>query len=118
MPVGLRQIVDLMGGDIHAPGGNFVKLRLPHVRALSLDQRDVELSLASVFVAQARRKLQSAGSATDDHDAGCSQLWLTHDGLDQFTARPSAFPIKLAPKRRQRPLPQPCSRCAAPWRMA
>src|SRR5215213_478353 len=81
VPVGVRKIIDLVGGDIHAPGGNFVKLRLPHVRAVSLDQRDVELSLASVFVAQARRKLQSTGSASDDHDAGCSQLRLTHDGL-------------------------------------
>ena len=83
VPVGLRKIVDLVGGDIHAPGGNLVELRLPHMRAVSLDQRDVELSLAPVFVAQARRKLQSAGSASDDHNAGCSQLRLTHDGLDR-----------------------------------
>src|SRR5204863_4691517 len=87
MPVGLRQIVDLMGGDIHAPGGNFVKLRLPHMRALSLDQRDVELFLAAVLVAQAGRKLQSAGSASDDHDPGFSQLRLTHDGLDRSSSQ-------------------------------
>ena len=57
------------------------------MRAVSLDQRDVELSLAPVFVAQARRKLQSAGSASDDHDAGCSQLRLTHDGLDRSSSQ-------------------------------
>ena len=87
VPVGLREIVDLVGGDIHAAGGDFVKLRLPHMRAVSLDQRDVELSLASVFVAKAGRKLQSAGSASDDHDPGFSQLRLTHDGLDRSSSQ-------------------------------
>src|SRR6266496_479953 len=57
MPVGLREIVDLVSGDIHAAGGNLVKLRLPDMRAISLDQRNVELPLAAVFVAQAGRKL-------------------------------------------------------------
>ena len=70
VPVGLREIVDLVGGDIHAPGGNFVELRLPHMRAVSLDQRNVELPLASVSVAQAGRKLQSSGSTSDDHNPG------------------------------------------------
>ena len=32
----------------------------------------VELALAAVFVAKAGRKLQSAGSASDDHDPGFS----------------------------------------------
>ena len=87
VPVGLREVVDLVSGDIHASGGNFVQLRLPHMRAVSLDQRDVELSLAPVFVAEARRQLQTAGSASDDHDAGFSQLRLTHDGLDRSSSQ-------------------------------
>src|ERR1700757_1087555 len=37
MPVGLRKIVDLVGGDIHAPGSDLVQFRLPHMRAISLD---------------------------------------------------------------------------------
>jgi hypothetical protein len=89
VPVRLRQIVDLMGGDIHAPGGDFVKLGLPHMRAVSLDQRDVELPLASVFVAQAGRKLQSAGSASNDYNPGFSRLRLTHDGLDRSSSQPA-----------------------------
>src|SRR6185295_65241 len=32
VPVGLGEIVDLVRRDIHAAGGDFVKLRLPYVR--------------------------------------------------------------------------------------
>src|SRR5690242_12401120 len=76
VPVGLREIVDLVRRDIHAAGGDLVKLRLPYVRAVALDQGDVELPLASVFVTQPGREFQSPGSAADDHDAGLSRLWL------------------------------------------
>src|SRR5438445_6921430 len=89
MPVGLREIVDLVSSDIHAPGGYFVKLRLPHMRAVSLDQCDVELSLAPVFVSKTKLKLQPRGTTSDDHNPGLSQLWLAHDGLDRSSSQPA-----------------------------
>ena len=57
VPIRLREIVDLMSGDIHTSGGNFVKLRFPDMRAVALDQCDVELPSASVFITKAGRKL-------------------------------------------------------------
>jgi hypothetical protein len=109
VPVGLREIVDLVGGNIHAPGSDFVKLRFPHMRAVSLDQRDVEFSLAPVFVPETGRKLQSAGSASDNHDPGFYRLRLRHNGLDRSSSQSAQPPpIKLSRKPRLQQRRQPC----------
>jgi hypothetical protein len=54
--------------DIHAPRGNLVQQRLPHVRPATIDERDSKATLASESIAEAGRKLQAPGSATDYDD--------------------------------------------------
>lgn len=120
VPVGLREIVDLVGGDIHAAGRDLVQLRLPDMGAVALDQRNVELSLAAVFVAEPGRELQSARAAADDHDPPLSRLHLTHDGLDRSRSRPPnhVLPVRRARKPHPRRRLQPCSRYGGQWMMA
>jgi hypothetical protein len=67
VPVRLRQVVDLVRGEVHAARGDLVQLRLPHVRAVAVDQRDVDDALHAV--AEPRRELQTTGTAADDDDA-------------------------------------------------
>ena len=49
--------------DIHAPCGDLVQERLPHVRAAVIDKGDRKAALASESIAKAGRKLQASGSA-------------------------------------------------------
>ena len=68
VPVGVREIVDLMLRGIHAAGGDFMKQRLPEMGAGTLDQRNPRLALGRQTVAKARYELQSPGpSAHDDN---------------------------------------------------
>ena len=68
MPVRLRQVVRLIDADIHAPGGDLVQMRLPEMRPLLLDQRDVRFLAAAELVAELSRKLEAAGAAAHDDD--------------------------------------------------
>ena len=69
VPVGLRQVVDLVHAQVHAAGGDLVQQRLPEVRALPVDQRDAGLAALAELVAQAGGKLEPAGAAADNDDA-------------------------------------------------
>ena len=68
MPVGLRQIVERVVIDVHAPGGHFVQQRLPQMSARTLDQRDVGSFALAQLVTQPGRQFQAGGTPADNHD--------------------------------------------------
>src|SRR5581483_5661299 len=88
VPVGLREVVNLVRRDVHAPGRDLVELRLPHMRTVSLDQGNLKLPLPSILVAETGREFQSPRSASDDHDPGLARLGITHGW-----PRPIAFTL-------------------------
>ena len=67
VPVRLGEVVDLVRPRIHAACGDLVQLRLPHVGAVAVDERDVDR--AADPVAQPGGELEAAGAAADDDDA-------------------------------------------------
>ena len=69
VPIGLRQVVDLVHAEIHAAGGDLVQQRLPQMRATAVDQRDVSLAASAELVAQPGDKLEPACPAADDDNA-------------------------------------------------
>ena len=66
VPVGVREIVDLVLGGIHAAGGDFMKQRLPEMGPGTLDQRNPRLALGRQTVAKARYELEPSGASADD----------------------------------------------------
>jgi hypothetical protein len=68
VPVGERQVVDLVHAEIHAAGGDLVQQRLPQMRLLPVDQCDAGLATFAELVSQAGGKLQPACPAADNDD--------------------------------------------------
>jgi hypothetical protein len=66
VPVGMREIVDLMLGGIHAAGRDFMKQRLPEMGPGTLDKRNASLALGRQTVAKARYEFKSPGSSAHD----------------------------------------------------
>src|SRR5262249_51508997 len=64
----LREVVELVGMDVHAAGSDLVEERLPQVRAAAIDERHVGAAAPAEPVAEAGRKLEPAGAATDYDD--------------------------------------------------
>jgi len=54
---------------VHPTRGDLVEQRLPHVRRELIDERDFHLVAAAIFVAELRRKRQSARATADDEDS-------------------------------------------------
>ena len=78
VPVGLRKIVDLVGGEIHAPGNSGASA--PHsvrVRSISVCR-----ALLAPYLSHARRKLHPP--ARPEITMRVFQLWLL-DGLDHHS---------------------------------
>ncbi len=69
MPMRDREIVELVRVGVHAAGRDLVQQRLPHVRRVPVDERDLRHAAAAIAVAEARRERQAAGAAADDDDA-------------------------------------------------
>ena len=63
VPVSVHKIVYLMLSYVHAARGNFMKQRLPQMRAGTLDQRNRCLASSSKAVAEAGRQFESPRSA-------------------------------------------------------
>ena len=61
MPVREREIIDAVNVGIQTPGRDFVQQRLPQMRRIAIDQRDLGAPAPSQLVAEARRQRQSAG---------------------------------------------------------
>src|SRR5260221_11242066 len=68
MPVGDGEIVEVVGVRIHAPCRDLVQQRLPQVRCVLVDQRDVRALAATQALAQAGGQRQSAGTAPDNYE--------------------------------------------------
>jgi len=64
----LRQIVGGVHMQVAAASGNLVQVRLPEVRARTLDQRHMRQALLGRLVAQSGGQLQPASTAADDDD--------------------------------------------------
>lgn len=69
MPVGMREVADLVVAKVHAAGGDLMQLGLPDVAVLALDEGDLGLATTAERVAQAGGELESARTTTDDDDA-------------------------------------------------
>ena len=65
MPVRDREVVEIVRVGVHAARRDLVQQRLPHVRRVAVDQRDLHVAAAAVAVAQLRRERQPAGAAAD-----------------------------------------------------
>jgi hypothetical protein len=68
VPVGLREVVEVVIVDVHAAGRDLVQLGLPHVGAVALDQGDAARARACRACRRARGQLQAAGPSADDDD--------------------------------------------------
>ena len=66
--VGLRQVVDGMGPDIHAAGRDFVEQGLPDVSTGAIDERDPGSSAPRERVAEPGDELKAGGAAAHDDD--------------------------------------------------
>ena len=53
VPMGLRQVVQLVASHVHAASGNFVQLGLPDMGAGFFDERDLGQAFARQGIAQA-----------------------------------------------------------------
>ncbi|MCU0559088.1 MAG: hypothetical protein MUD16_02710 [Desulfobacterales bacterium] len=62
------QVVDRLDTRIQGPGRDLVQERLPHMRALRVNQRNRNLRRAPGFSTQADRKLESSRTASDEDD--------------------------------------------------
>jgi hypothetical protein len=69
VPARLREVVELVGMDVHAARRDLVQQRLPQVRAAAVDERHVRFRPASVAIAQLRGELEAARAAAHHHDA-------------------------------------------------
>ncbi len=83
MPIGLRQKIHFVHGEIHAAGGHFVQQGLPQMRVGLVDERDLGLAAAAERVAEARDQLEATGTAADDNDAMQLSARLSHAILPQ-----------------------------------
>ena len=88
MPVRLRQVVRLIDADVHAPGGDLVQMRLPEMRALLLDQRDVRFLAPAKLVAELGCKLEAASAASHDDDPMQTGLLGQHALCHRAVVRP------------------------------
>ena len=68
MPTRLREVIELVGVNVHAARRHLVQQRLPQVRLVTVHEGDHGAAFASETVACARRKLEAAGAAADDDD--------------------------------------------------
>ena len=69
VPVGLGEIVELVPGNVHAAGGDFVQQRLPQMGARLVDERDLGAVAPAELIAEASDELEPAGAAADHDDA-------------------------------------------------
>ena len=68
--MGVGEIAELLLAGIEQAGRDLVQPRLPDMRRGAVDQRDLSpVGAAADGSAEARRELQAAGTAADDHDA-------------------------------------------------
>jgi len=66
--VGLGEVVDGVGPDIHAAGRHFVEQGLPDVSAGAIDERDLGPSASRERVAEPRDELKAGSAAAHDDD--------------------------------------------------
>jgi hypothetical protein len=69
MPMGLREIIQLVLGRVHAASGGDMQERLPQVRAAALDQGDVGQAALTELVAKTRDELEPRRAAADNDDS-------------------------------------------------
>ena len=69
VPVSLGEIVELVAGNVHAAGGDFVEQRLPQMGARLFDQGDVGAAGPAERIAEAGDELDPTGTAADHDDA-------------------------------------------------
>jgi hypothetical protein len=68
VPVGLGQVVDLVGPEVHAAGRDFMQVRLPEVGLGFFDQGDRRLAFLAQLVAELGGQFEATRSAADDDD--------------------------------------------------
>jgi hypothetical protein len=85
MPIGLREIVELVAGNVHAAGRDFVEQRFPQMGARLLHQGDVGAAGPTERIAEARDEFDPTGTAADHDDA--MQVVARHDGAMRVVAR-------------------------------
>ena len=66
--VGLGEVVDGVGPDIHAAGRDFMEQGLPDVSTGAIDERDLGPSALRERVAEPGDELKAGGAAADDDD--------------------------------------------------
>gem|GEM_PF-5092644 len=80
MPIGrLRQIFDFVLMRIQRARGHFVQQGFPHVGSAAVDECDRGLAGFTQLFPQHGRQRQTAGAATNDHDAMRFGRYLIHD---------------------------------------
>ena len=67
--MGNGQIVEVVRVRVHAPRRDLVQQRLPQVRRILIDERDVRAPATAEALSESRRQRQSAGAAADDDHA-------------------------------------------------
>ncbi len=69
VPIGLGEIVELVPGNVHAAGGDFMEQRLPQMGARLLDQRDVGAAVPAQRIAEPGDEFEPPGASAHDDDA-------------------------------------------------
>ena len=81
VPVGDGEVVEVVRVGIHAPRCHFMQQRLPQMRRVLVDERDIGALAAAETLAQERGQRQAAGAAADDDDTMRSAMWGIHQLL-------------------------------------
>ena len=69
IPARLVQIVDLLGVDVEAAGGDRVQQRLPHVRPCAVHEDHFHAGATAVNASEPGGELEAARASANDHDA-------------------------------------------------
>ncbi len=79
VPVGLREIIELVLAKVHAPRRDLVQQRLPEMGALLVEERHQRAAAPAQPVAEPRRELDPARAAAHDQDPRRRTLgWISH----------------------------------------
>jgi hypothetical protein len=70
VPARLGDVFEPVHVHVHAPGGDFVQMRLPDVDGRRIDQHHVGQTLFSVAVTETGGEFESACAAAHHHDDG------------------------------------------------
>ena len=73
VPVRDREVVEIVRVGIHPAGRHLVEQRLPHMRRIAVDERDLDVTPLAVAVAELGRERQATGAPTHDHDSMCGR---------------------------------------------